>query len=83
MAIPDDELWETIRHHREVFTSIRDVDYTLDIRKRIILTPPENVIEEWKTDYDTMVVNMIYEDNIPSFADILGVVAAIENLFKA
>lgn len=38
-AIPDDELWETIRHNREVFTSIRDVDYTPDVRRRIIITP--------------------------------------------
>ena len=82
-AIPDNELWETIRHHREVFTSIRDVDYTPDIRKRITLTPPESVIEEWKNDYDTMVMNMIYEDNSPSFADILGIVAKIANMFKA
>ena len=82
-AIPDNELWETIRHHREVFTSIRDVDYTPDIRKRITLTPPESVIEEWKNDYDTMVMNMIYEDNVPSFANILGIVAKIENMFKA
>lgn len=82
-AIPDNELWETIRHHREVFTSIRDVDYTPDIRKRITLTPSESVIEEWKNDYDTMVTNMIYGDNVPSFEDILCVVAKIENMFKA
>lgn len=82
-AISDDELWETIRHHREVFTSIRDVDYTPDIRKRIILTPPESVIEAWKNDYDTMVINMIYEDDVPSFADILDVATNIENIFKA
>ena len=81
-AIPDNELWETIRHHREVFTSIRDVDYTPDIRKRITLTPPESVIEEWKNDYDTMVTNMIYEDNVPSFTDILGVMEIIESTFK-
>ncbi|MDE6643154.1 MAG: nucleotidyl transferase AbiEii/AbiGii toxin family protein [Muribaculaceae bacterium] len=81
-AIQDDELWETIRHHREVFTSIRDVNYTPDVRKRITLTPPESVIAEWENDYDTMVMNMIYEDNVPSFADILGVVAKIENKFR-
>ncbi len=81
-AIPDDELWETIRHHREVFTSIRDVDYTPDIRKRITLTPPESAIEEWKNDYDTMVTNMIYEDNVPTFSEILKIVERIENLFK-
>lgn len=81
-AIPNDELWETIRHHREVFTSIRDVDYTPDVRKRITLTPPENVIEEWKNDYDTMVANMIYEDKVPTFSDILAGAAKIESMFK-
>lgn len=81
-AIPNDELWEAIRHHREIFTSIRDVDYTPDVRKRITLTPPENVIEEWKNDYDTMVANMIYEDKVPTFADILKGAAKIESMFK-
>lgn len=81
-AITNDELWETIRHHREVFTSIRDVDYTPDIRKRIVLTPPESVIGEWKNDYDTMVANMIYEDKIPTFSDILASAAKIERMFK-
>lgn len=81
-AIPNDELWETIRHHREVFTSIRDVDYTPDVRKRITLTPPESVIEEWKNDYDTMVTNMIYEDKVPTFSDILAGAAKIESMFR-
>lgn len=81
-AIPNDELWETIRHHREVFTSIRDVDYSPDVRKRIVLTPPESVIEEWENDYDTMVANMIYEDKVPTFSDILAGVTKIESMFK-
>jgi len=81
-AIPNDELWESIRHHREVFTSVRDVDYTPDVRKRIVLTPPESVIEEWKNDYDTMVANMIYEDKVPTFSDILAEAAKIESMFK-
>ncbi len=82
IAIEADGLWEIIRHHREVFTSIRDVDYAPDIRKRISLTPPVSVIDEWKRDYDTMVENMIYEDKVPSFGDILCVVKTIENMFK-
>lgn len=82
-AIPNDELWETIRHHREVFTSIHEVDYTPDVRKRIVLTPPESVMEEWKYDYDTMATNMIYEDNVPTFNDILKNMAKIEHIFKA
>lgn len=81
-AIPNEELWETIRHHREVFTSIRDVDYTPDVRERIVLTPPEYVIEEWKDDYDTMVVNMLYEEKVPTFSDILAAASKIERMFK-
>lgn len=82
MAIPNNELWETIRHHREVFTSIRDVDYTPDVRKRIALTPPESVIEDWRNDYDIMVANMIYEDKVPTFSDILAGATKIESKFK-
>ncbi len=82
-AIADDELWETIRHHREIFTSVRDVDYTPDIRKRINIIPPANVKEEWENDYNIMVSNMIYEDNILSFRDILKIITIIENMFKA
>jgi len=49
-AITDDELWNTIHHHREVFTHMKDVDYSPDIRDRISLVPPQNVIEEWRKD---------------------------------
>lgn len=66
----------------KLFTSIRNVDYAPDVRKRIALIPPESVMGEWKNDYDTMVINMIYEDNVPSFADVLGAVADIERMFK-
>lgn len=81
-AIPDDALWETIRHHREIFTSVRDVDYTPDVRKRICLIPPQNVINTWKNDYDTMVANMIYDDIKPTFDNIINSVHKIEQMFR-
>ncbi len=59
-AVKDDKLWETIRHHREIFTSVRDMDYTPDVRKRIVLIPRENIISVWEKDYAEMLVNMIY-----------------------
>lgn len=82
-AIRNDELWETIRHHREIFTSVRDVDYSPDLRKRILLTPPESVIALWSNDYDTMVTNMIYDDHVPTFGDILQVLTKIEGIFRS
>lgn len=82
-AITNDELWESIRHHREIFTSVRNVDYTPDVRKRIQLLPPENTAVEWKNDYDTMVANMIYEENIPTFENLLEKISIIEQLFHS
>lgn len=82
-AIPDDALWETIRHHREIFTSIRNVDYTPDVRTRICLIPPKEVFDIWKEDYDTMVQNMIYDDIKPTFSDILCSARKIEKMLKS
>lgn len=62
-AVHDDELWNTIHHHREIFTSIKDVDYTPDIRKRIVLLPPEEVMKVWQDDYKAMQESMIYGEH--------------------
>lgn len=81
-AIADKELWESIRHHREVFTSIRGVDYTSNARNKICLIPPSDVAAQWEEDYNQMVANMIYEDEVPPFQDLLNVLAIIENKLK-
>ena len=59
-AIGNDALWEAISHHRQVFTSMRDVDYTPDIRRRIVLVPPEAFAKEWKEDYEAMRSTMVF-----------------------
>lgn len=69
-SIINDELWNTIHHHREVFTHMKDVDYTPDIRDRIILLPPENIRSIWKADYEAMCGTMIYGESV-SFDDLL------------
>lgn len=81
-ALADDHLWETIRHHREVFTSIRDVDYTPDVRTRLTLLPPDEVKEVWRSDYDSMVGHMIYERPLPTFEEILLAIAELQDRFR-
>lgn len=39
-AVQDSVLWESIRHHRSVFTPIKGIDYDVDIRRDLRLTPP-------------------------------------------
>lgn len=63
-AISDNELWDTIRHHREKFTHISSVDYSQDIRPNICLIPPEKVIDDWQQDYETMQHTMIYGNSL-------------------
>ena len=80
-AVKDDELWETIRHHREIFTSVRDMEYTPDIRQRLVLVPREDIIDNWRRDYEVMCQAMIYGDK-PTFSELLETMHELEHRFK-
>lgn len=69
-AIGDDDLWESIRHHREVFTSVRGMDYTPDVRKRIVLVPPSEIQAAWEQAYKSMCLSMIFGGK-PTFKELL------------
>lgn len=79
-AIADDDLWNTIHHHRELLTSMSGVDYTPDIRKRIRLLPPDDVIDDWRSDYKDMQSSMIYGEK-PTFTELMKKMRELENLF--
>lgn len=81
-AIANDELWNTIHHHRELFTSMSGVDYTPDIRKRIRLLPPDDVIDNWRKDYKDMQSSMIYGEK-PTFEELMRKVEELENMFHS
>lgn len=81
-AIKDDELWNSIHHHRSVFTPLHDVDYTPDVRDRICLIPPENSIDNWRSDYQAMCESMIYETSPVSFDQLINRMRELENQFR-
>lgn len=80
-AIHDDELWESIRHHREIFTSVTGMDYTPDIRQRLVLVPREDILSAWRTDYATMISSMIYGDK-PTFDELINQMHILEKRLK-
>lgn len=80
-AIKDDELWNTIHHHRDVFTHMHNVDYTPDIRDRIKLTPPTEYYQVWASDYANMQSSMIYGNSI-SFEEIISRMEELELRFR-
>lgn len=70
-AINDKELYETIVAHRYKFSRVGEVDYNLHNPKTVNPIPVNEKLEEWKSDYAKMKEDMIYEENKPSFEDLL------------
>ncbi|WP_300978321.1 nucleotidyl transferase AbiEii/AbiGii toxin family protein [Flavobacterium sp.] len=70
-AINDKELYETIVVHRHKFTRVGGVNYNEHNPQAINPIPIPEVIETWKEDYKIMLEQMIYEENKPSFEDII------------
>lgn len=71
-AINDKELYETIVAHRHKFSRVGDVDYNNHNPKTLNPIPIPEKIEEWKADYAKMKEDMIYEENKPSFEDLIN-----------
>ena len=80
-AVHNDELWQTILHHRSTLTSMQGVDYDADIKKTIQLIPPSESLANWKKDYEDMSSAMIYGEK-PVFAELLESMNRLELLFK-
>ena len=77
-ALRDDALWESIRHHREIYTSVSGMDYTPDVRKRMVLVPRADIMENWRRDYENMREAMIYGEK-PTWEQLID---AMEKLQK-
>jgi hypothetical protein len=70
-AINDKELYEIIVAHRFKFSRIGEIDYNLHNPKTVNPIPIAEKIEEWKADYAKMKEDMIYEENKPSFDELI------------
>lgn len=81
-AMKDDALWNSIHHHRSVFTPLHEVDYSPDIRDRICLVPPDNCIDNWRNDYLAMCESMIYEPRPVSFDQLIAKMRELESKFR-
>jgi hypothetical protein len=55
------------------------VDYSRHAPANIQIIPPDAVLADWKNDYAIMMEEMIYEENKPSFEELITV---LNNLNK-
>jgi predicted nucleotidyltransferase component of viral defense system len=70
-ALSDKDLYSVIVEHRHKFTRLGGVDYNLHQPESINPIPLPALLKDWKNDYETMLEEMIYESNPPSFDEII------------
>ena len=78
-ALTDKALYETIVIHRYNYTRIGGVDYNLHQPQSINPIPIPEILEAWNVDYNTMVEQMIYEQNPPKFNELISNLTNLKN----
>jgi hypothetical protein len=63
-ALSDKELYKNIVEHRRVFIGLKNFDYNTLFPQSINIIPPENAINDWRKDYETMRETMIYGNSL-------------------
>ena len=71
-AMSDKGLYESIVVHRNKFSRVSGVDYNLLNPITLNPIPPQNLISEWENDYLKMKEAMIFDDQKPSFEDLIN-----------
>jgi predicted nucleotidyltransferase component of viral defense system len=64
-ALEDKDLYNSVVEHRRIFIGLKGFDYNTLSPKTISIIPPENIIDLWKADYETMQNTMIYGNSLP------------------
>ncbi len=77
-ALIDPELYTTILKHRQKFTRVGGVNYNLHQPQSINPLPTVEAMDAWKKDYSTMLEQMIYEENPPSFEQLMDEMNSIK-----
>jgi len=82
-AFGDKELYETIVAHRFKFSRVGEIDYNHHNPMSLNPIPIPSIINEWKDDYSRMMEDMIYEENKPSFEDLIKNLNALRKQLQA
>ncbi|MCL2074256.1 MAG: nucleotidyl transferase AbiEii/AbiGii toxin family protein [Marinilabiliaceae bacterium] len=64
-ALSDKVLYQNIVEHRRIFIGLKGFDYNTLSPETIKIIPPENIIDRWQKDYETMRETMIYGESLP------------------
>ena len=83
IALADPVLYTTIVEHRHKFTRVSGVDYNLLQPQTVDPIPIPEVMEAWRADYNKMIEEMFYEENPPTFDQIVSELTQLKNRINA
>ncbi|MEG1765297.1 MAG: nucleotidyl transferase AbiEii/AbiGii toxin family protein [Muribaculaceae bacterium] len=66
-ALNDRDLYLAVIEHRKKFIGLKGFDYTELLPQNISFVPPVNILDRWKSDYETMQISMIYGNSLPFY----------------
>lgn len=70
-SIEDRELYENVVRHRSIFNKVEGVDYKTHNPSSLAFIPPENIIIDWKKDYESMQKHFIHDDHSLAFEELM------------
>ncbi|MBU3928910.1 MAG: nucleotidyl transferase AbiEii/AbiGii toxin family protein [Bacteroidetes bacterium] len=82
-ALNDEKLYTTIVNHRFTFNKVGSVNYNFHTPSKIRFIPLQEVLNDWENDYNEMLELMIYEENPPSFDQLLDELTKLNNLINS
>jgi hypothetical protein len=77
IAIQNDALFDRIVTHRKRYIRQTGIDYSNLDKQNLSFIPPSHIIENYKTDYEKMKLNMIY-GKAPSFEELISKLVALQ-----
>lgn len=79
-ALSDMTLYQAIIQHRREYYCLKYVDYDSNNPDRILICPPENLLPEWRADYEAMQKSFIYGKSLP-FDELIDRIHILQNRF--
>lgn len=80
-AINDKDLYRQVVEHRRTFIGLRGFDYDTLYPAALNVIPPDSIIEQWKADYESMRMHMIYGESV-SFEELVGRLKKLNDRIK-
>lgn len=80
LAIKDEPLYERIIAHRQHYIRQTGIDYDKHGRATISFIPPNHMLNQYKSDYEKMCINMIY-GQAPSFDELITKLNTLQGMF--